>query len=66
MLESNTSTTTVSFNLAQLITQKRNPHTIAEEAILPIAKIIIRTIIGNKVVKEIHKFVCRIITILRF
>nr|XP_022903606.1 SCAN domain-containing protein 3-like [Onthophagus taurus] len=50
---SNNSAIIVSFKVCQLIAQKGKPHTIAEDFILPAAKIMVSAIIGDQAAKEI-------------
>ena len=45
---------TASFEIALLVANNKKPHTIAEELIMPAAKVLVKNVIGNEAVSKLN------------
>ena len=45
---------TASYKIALLVTKNKKPHTIAEELIMPAAKVLVKHVIGNEAVSKLN------------
>ena len=46
---------TASYEIAPLVAKNKKPHTIAEELIMPAAKVLVKHVIGNKAVSKLNR-----------
>ena len=52
---------TASYKIALLVAKNKKPHTIAEELIMPAAKVLVKHVIGDEAVSKSNSFGCQII-----